>query len=142
MPQSTRHVQKFASALIVLSLVSMMFATPVAATTGVLLQQGEVLEEDGANFLCDGEGSAQPGADNAVGLIQNGVAVLLVLAPVAGIGIALYATFMGTVKNESGEWNKYRRNALIGGFGIVLLAYVLQAAAGPLLGYDVGCIIP
>lgn len=108
-------------------------------------------------FLCVKEDSfgnvIQPGAPGyesaeyhtAVYLIQSGIGILMVLGPVAGILVALYATTVGIVSSGgdgSPNYAKMRRNALVGGFLIPIAALGLQILSEAFFPYNIGCIVP
>ena len=122
-------------------------SSPVAASSLDICYQSPP-NSDEFTIAPSDPGYNNPGYEfkNEIGVIRQGIGALMVLGPMAGIGIALYSSFMIVVSSTNPEKHAKHRNArkkaLIGGFAVPALAYLFQAGAPPVLGLEIQCIVP
>ena len=150
----SRYASIGVAALVAMILFVSIGSAPAAAQWG-----GDGGDEDRhpAEFLCikydeyDNEVyPGEPGYEDAeyepiVYLLQNVIGVFMVIGPVAGVVVGLYATVAGVLSpggEDGGNYTRMRRNSLLLGFGVPIAAYVYKLLGEAILPYNTGCIVP
>jgi len=70
----------------------------------------------------------------------------MVMGPVCGIIVFLFATVARSAQlsddGNAGKYEKARRDAIVYGFSVPIMAYALEVLSGAILGMDIHCIVP
>ena len=128
---------------------------------GPSLMAGTAAADDGGLELCH---KAYEGTDNYnimpeesaydnsnteykdfVSVLRNFVGALMVMGPVCGIVMFLFATVARSAQfsnDGDGKYMKMRRDALVYGFSVPIAAYGLEVLAHAILGMEISCIVP
>jgi hypothetical protein len=149
-PNKVRSKLRTGGILVILSLFLLTTLTnPVAAQesgTGSNMDFFCEKTDKYGNVVEPGEpGYEQASYDTIVYLLQNVIGVFMVVGPIAGIVVGLYATVASVLipgGDDGSNYTKTRRNSLLFGFGIPIFALMLKALSGAYLPYNVGCIVP
>ena len=139
MPSTARRL----GTVFLIAVLAMSFAVTPAAADHTDDHTTDDTSGADKNFLCQ-DGEATSSSEDLVNILQNLVGAFMVIGPVGGIIVALYATVAASAKpsDEGGDYQTLRRNSLLGGFSVPIGAYALQTLSGALLGFDISCIVP
>jgi p-aminobenzoyl-glutamate transporter AbgT len=129
--KASRATRKAVPVFLVLCVFLMAFSGQAAAA-----QSGS------DNILCKDNGEAVPSSENLVTILADVVSVFMVFGPVAGVVVALYASVASSATPSDDDKSDLRRNSLLAGFSVPIIAYGLEALAGNILNEPISCIIP
>lgn len=91
---------------------------------------------DPADVICGGDSTT-----NFTNTLQSLMTLFVVGGPVIGTVMAVYYQVAASAKPD-GDYQDDRKKALIAGWSVPVLVYMLQIISNVVLGFDLACIVP